>query len=89
MRKLMLISVLGTLAGYAGVHFAFFSPPAAVPAPAAPAEPVVLAAVVEVTDTEPLLDPPPGHPVGVPFDPPVPAELAAPAPAAPIPRAAD
>ncbi len=71
MRKLILISTLGTLAGYAVVHFAFFAKPAPVPQTpvvSAPAEPVVLAHVVEVTDTDPLLDPLPGQSVGLPFD---------------------
>ena len=35
---------------------------------AAPAAPVVLAEVVEVTDIDPLLDPPPQPETGVPFD---------------------
>jgi len=59
-------------------------------APAKPAPPVVLADVVEVTDLDPLLDPPARPVVGAPFD----AEAAvvpASAPAAPdrIPPAAD
>ncbi len=92
MRKLILISTLGTLAGYAVVHFAFFSKP--VPMPQEPvvltiSEPVVLAHVVEVTDTEPLLDPLLGQPVGLPFDATTPAEFTVPAAATPIPHAAD
>ena len=102
MRKLIAISVASTLLGYAIVHFVFFSKPAPVPQPeqpaavaAAPAEPVVLAQVVEVTDLEPLLDPLPGQPAGLPFDPTEPLETSSvnavpPAAApAPIPPAAD
>jgi hypothetical protein len=100
MRKLMAISVASTLLGYAIVHFVFFSKTAPQPeqpavAAAAPAEPVVLSQVVEVTDLEPLLDPLPGQPAGLPFDPTEPLETApvnatppAAAPA-PIPPAAD
>ncbi len=96
MRKLMAISVASTLLGYAVVHFVFFSKSA--PAPeaeplvgvAGPAEPVVLAQVVDVTDLDPLLDPPPAEAAGVPFDPVEPLEAAAPVTApAPIPPAAD
>src|SRR5262245_13049013 len=43
------------------------SPPAAA-TPASPAAPVVLADVVEVTDLDPLLDPPAKPVAGVPFD---------------------
>lgn len=72
MRKVMAISVLGTVLGYAAVHFAFFAKPA--PAPheepvaQADAEPAMLANVVEVTDTDALLDARPVQAGGVPFD---------------------
>jgi hypothetical protein len=94
MRKLMAISVASTILGYAAVYFAFFAKPAPQPEPepaAAPSDqPIVLAAVVDVTDVEPLLDPKPHEPGGVPFDPTEPLEPAAPARAvAPLPRAAD
>jgi hypothetical protein len=95
MRKLMAISVASTLLGYAVVHFVFFAKPAPAPEPeqpaavAGPTEPVVLAQVVDVTDLDPLLDPPPAQPAGVPFDPTEPLEAAAPVTAAPIPPAAD
>lgn len=101
MRKMMLISAACSVLGYAVVYFVFFSNPAprpetAQPAPGAPpAEPVVLANVVDVTDVDPLLDPKPAPATGVPFDPSEPLEPVrtsapptAPAPA-PIPRAAD
>jgi hypothetical protein len=42
--------------------------PAVAVAPATPAAPVVLAEVVEVTDLDPLLDPPAKPVVGAPFD---------------------
>jgi hypothetical protein len=91
-------AIIGASAGvgYAAVYFALGTRPAPQPAPqppavaAQPAEPVVLPEVVEVTDTDPLLDPLPGQPAGVPFDPAGP-----PAPTkvnhspAPIPVAAD
>lgn len=94
MRKLIAISVASTLLGYAIVHFVFFSKPSPAPAlvpeqpaavPAAPAEPMVLAQVVEVTDLEPLLDPLPGQPAGLPFDPTEPLPPAVPVNAAPNP----
>ena len=98
MWKLTAISVATTLLGYAVVHFVFFANPkptpeeAQSPAVAAPAEPVTLAQVVEVTDLDPLLDPPPAQPAGVPFDAAEPLEpaTATPGPApAPIPPSAD
>lgn len=97
MRKVALISAAGTLLGYAVVYLAFFAKPAPAPAPEpeapaaqAPAEPVVLADVVEVTDTEPLLDARPKENGGTPFDPQVvPAAFTAPAAVPPIPAAVD
>jgi hypothetical protein len=95
MRKLMAISAASALLGYAAVYFVFFSKPALQPEPveqiAEPAaEPVVLAHVVDVTDLDPLLDPPPAPPRGLPFDPTEPLDPPAPArAAAPIPPAAD
>jgi hypothetical protein len=96
MRKMMAISVASTLLGYAVVYFVFFSKPA--PPPEADqsttatesAEPIVLAQVVDVTDLDPLLDPPPAPPAGVPFDAVEPLEAVTPVTAAtPIPLAAD
>jgi hypothetical protein len=86
------ICAAGAVVGYVAVYFALHTgkpapaPEPEAPAAAAPAEPVVLAHVVDVTDLEPLLDPPPrGQPVGAPFE--EPAEpltpTAAPAPIAP------
>lgn len=102
MRNWLLITGAGALVGYAVVYFAFSGSPAPEPEaeqPAAnvpqPTGPVVLSQVVEVTDTDPLLDPLPGQPSGVPFDPADPLEsgtnanalsVAAPAP---IPPSAD
>jgi hypothetical protein len=43
-------------------------PPAVAASPAAPAPAVVLAEVVEVTNIDPLLDPPSRPVIGVPFD---------------------
>ena len=79
MRKLMLISAACSVLGYAAVHFVFFSKPKPQPEPeqpaaVQPAEPVVLATVVDVTDLDALLDPRPTEPVGVPFDPTEPLE---------------
>lgn len=97
MRKVALISAASALLGYAAVYLAFFGKPKPAPEPEAPtarapAEPVVLATVVEVTDTEPLLDARPKETAaaGVPFDPQVvPAAFVAPAAVPPIPAAAD
>ncbi len=98
MRKLMAISVASTLLGYAAVHFALFAKPKPVPeaeqpvAVAVPAEPVVLAQVVDVTDLDPLLDPAPARAAGVPFDAAEPLEPVSAVPGgapAPIPPAAD
>jgi hypothetical protein len=95
MRKWLLIGGAGAVLGYAAVYFALDAgrpapaPQPAAPAVAAPAEPVVLAQVVEVTDVEPLLDSVPGHPAGLPFEPEA-AEPPAPGAApVPIPAAAD
>lgn len=93
MRKMMAISALCTVLGYAAVHFAFFSKSAPAPQPDAPpaVQPqpeVVLANVVEVTDTDALLDPRPVPAAGVPFDAEPAAFRASTAPA-PIPPAAD
>lgn len=95
MRKVALISAASALLGYAAVYLAFFGKPAPepeTPVAQAPAEPVVLADVVEVTDTEPLLDARPKETAaaGVPFDPQVvPASFTAPAAVPPIPAAVD
>ncbi len=95
MRKLMLISALGTLAGYAAVYFAFFGKPVVVPhqpneSPAT-TEVVVLDHVVEVTETDSLLEPRQNAPTGAPFDSPERSELTTPTsvPTAPIPRSVD
>jgi hypothetical protein len=97
MLKWFAIIGAGAGVGYAAVYFALGTKPAPQPqaepttaAAAQPAEPVMLSEVVEVTDTDPLLDPLPGQPAGLPFDP-----VEAPVRAkvnhvpAPIPRAAD
>jgi hypothetical protein len=97
MRHVMAISAASTVLGYAVVHFAFFSNPAPQPPPTPsagqPAEQNVLAPVVDVTDLDPLLDPPPVRAAaGEPFDPPEPSAPPSPASAAapaPIPPAAD
>jgi hypothetical protein len=75
----MVISAASSVLGYAIVYFVFFSksepqPEPEQPAATQPAEPVVLAQVVDVTDLGPLLDPPPTQPTGVPFDPTEPLE---------------
>ena len=75
MFKWLAVGAAGTAVSYFAVHFALQpsappvaapEPPAAVAAPAAP--PVVLSQVVDVTDLDPLLDPPAPRSVGVPFD---------------------
>ncbi len=91
MRKVMAISALCTVLGYAAVHFAFFGTPEPQPqepAVQASAEPVMLANVVEVTDTDSLLDPRPAQAGGVPFDA-EPVAVRAPSAAEPIPPAAE
>lgn len=96
MRKTMAMSVVSGLLGYAAVYFAFLSKPAPAPeqeqptAATEPAEPVVLAQVVDVTDLDPLLNPPPAPVAGVPFDAADSFEAATPVTApAPIPLALD
>jgi hypothetical protein len=70
----------GAAVGYAAVYFALSGNPASAPqaeqptAAAQPPEPVVLSQVVDVTDTDALLDPSPNPPSGVPFDPTEPLE---------------
>lgn len=95
MLKWLAVIGAGAGLGYATVYFALVARPAPQPmaerpsaAAPQPPEPVVLPEVVEVTDTDPLLDPLPGQPAGVPFDP---AEPSVPTRvnAAPIPPAAD
>ncbi|MBP3958877.1 hypothetical protein J8F10_26825 [Gemmata sp. G18] len=94
MRMVVAISAVSAVLGYAIVHFAFFANPAPHANPAesaaqAPAEPVVLANVVEVTDTDALLDPAPSSVTGVPFDTTEPNEFTVPTSAKPIPPAAN
>ena len=96
MRKTMAISAASGLLGYAAVYFAFLSKPAPIPEqeqPAAatePAEPVVLAQVIDVTDLDPLLNPIPVTVAGVPFDTADTPEAVTPVTApAPIPLAGD
>ena len=89
MGKVAIVSALSAVLGYTAVYFAFFAKPepAAVPeAPAeqTPAEPEMLADVVEMVDTEPLLDARPKKPEGKPFDPVVPAYFTTPAEPAPV-----
>jgi hypothetical protein len=101
MRGVTAVSAASAILGYLAVYFAFFSTPAPRPEPdrpgeTQPADPVVLAHVVDVTDLDPLLDPVPAPPAGLPFDPTEPPEPAsavgAVSPSAappPIPPAAD
>jgi hypothetical protein len=96
MRKWAAIVGVGAVLGYVAVYFALNGKPAREPQPeqpaavAAPVEPVVLAQVVDVTDLDPLLDPPSGPPTGAPFEPSEPFESGARVGApAPIPPAAD
>ncbi len=99
MLKWFAMSLAGAGLGYATVYFALGVQPESHPQPESsavvaeqPAAPILLAEVVEVTDTDPLLDPQPGHAAGLPFDP---AESAVPVRArtsaspAPIPLAVD
>lgn len=94
MRKWFLITGAGAVVGYAVVYFALSGgqpSPEPVPEQAtapAPAEPVMLGHVVEVTDLDPLLNPPPETSAGVPFDPTEPLEPPTPG-AAPIPPASE
>ncbi len=88
MWKLSVISAVCSVVGYAAVHFAFFATPQVAPEvhDATPqAAPVVLAEVVDVTDTEGLLDPQPRQLVGVPFDAAEPISFNSPVGAKPIP----
>jgi hypothetical protein len=97
MRSAIAISAASAVLGYVLVYCVFFSKPAPQAEPDTPtaveaAEPAVLAAVVDVTDLDPLLDPPPARPTGVPFDPTEPPEPTARVSASPpalIPPAAD
>ncbi len=96
MGKWLLIGGAGAVVGYVAVYFALDvkpapEPPADPPTVAtAPAEPVVLSDVVEVTNLEPLLNPRLEPLTGVPFDAAEPSEFHAPADAAePIPPAGD
>ena len=96
MRKWLLIGGAGVVVGYVAVYFALDVKPAPEPeteppvAAIAPAEPIVLADVVEVTNLDPLLEPRSAEPPGVPFDSAEPSELRAPVGApVPIPSAAD
>jgi hypothetical protein len=97
MRKWLLIGGAGAVVGYVAVYFAFeLSKPTPEPQPeqpaaaTAPAEPVVLAHVVDVTNLESLLEPRVEEPGGVPFDAPAPPELSTPTGTpAPIPSAAE
>ena len=73
MWKVASISATSAVIGYAAVHFAFFANPEPTPAPEtpaaqAPAEPVVLANVIEVTDTDAVLEARAAVSEGVPFD---------------------
>jgi hypothetical protein len=76
MRKWLLIGSAGAVVGYVAVYFALdLSKPTPDPEPTqptvaatAPAEPVVLAEVVEVTPLDSLLEPRAEPPAGVPFD---------------------
>ncbi|MBN9118418.1 MAG: hypothetical protein J0I06_04515 [Planctomycetes bacterium] len=82
MRKWLMIGGTGAVVGYVAVYLALDVKPAPEPGPeqptvaAAPAEPVVLADVVEVTNLEPLLAPRSAEPTGVPFDAAEPLEAA-------------
>ena len=75
MRNWLPMGGAGALIGYAVVYFSLIGNPLRQPeeqrpqTTAEPAEPIALSQVVEVTDTDPLLDPLPGQPAGVPFDP--------------------
>jgi hypothetical protein len=95
MRKWLLIGGAGAVVGYVAVYFALDIKPTPEPEPAqpvatAPAEPVVLSEVVDVTNLDPLLEPRVAEPAGVPFDTTMPSELSEPTrELAPIPHAAD
>jgi hypothetical protein len=96
MWKWLAIGGAGIVVGYVAVYFALAGKPVPEPQPeppaaaAAPAEPTVLAQVVDVTDLDPLLDPPSKEPAGVPFEQTEPFESGAPmGTPAPIPPAGD
>jgi len=73
----------GAVVGYAAVYFALSGGPAPAPQAEQPAatlqtpEPIVLSQVVDVTETDSLLDPSSSQPVGIPFDPTEPLDPAA------------
>jgi hypothetical protein len=95
MRKWLLIGGAGAVVGYVAVYFALDVKPTPEPEPtqpvaSAPAEPVVLSEVVDVTNLDPLLEPRVAEPTGLPFDTTAPSELSIPVrELAPIPHAAD
>jgi hypothetical protein len=95
MRKWLLIGGAGAVVGYVAVYFALDVKPAPEPEPekptaSAPAEPVVLSEVVDVTNLDPLLEPRHEEPAGLPFDTTAPSELSIPVrEVAPIPHTAD
>jgi hypothetical protein len=71
----------GAAVGYAAMYFALSGGPSPEPqagqptaSASQPPEPVVLSQVVEVTETDSLLDPQPDLPSGIPFDPTEPLE---------------
>jgi hypothetical protein len=97
MRKWFLIGGAGAVVGYVAVYFALDvkrapepTQPEPVATASAPAEPVVLNEVVDVTNLDPLLEPRRELPPGIPFDSDEPLAPAVPA-ATPtrIPAAAD
>ena len=95
MRKWLLIGGAGAVVGYVAVYFALDvkptpEPESERPTAHAPAEPVVLSQVVDVTNLDPLLEPRAAEPAGLPFDTTAPSELSIPVrEVAPIPHAAD
>lgn len=96
MWKVTAISAASAVLGYAAVHFAFFAEPKPAPAPEAAAVvhaapgPFVLDTVIEVTDTDALLDVRPQEPERALFDTHVvTAGLTEPASVPPIPLAAE
>jgi hypothetical protein len=83
MWKWFAITGAGAVVGYAAVYFALSGGPTSTPqaeqltAAAQPTEPVVLSQVVDVTETDSLLDPSASQPAGIPFDPTEPLDPAA------------